>query len=140
METVDCLHHSKEVWIIFRLKMFRTMAMRIRNPLRGDKVILSNKSLGEKNGLFQNQIATVLSVDRHDPNYYYRVSLPGSLYTVWFAKSDLILSDPMAVIPKPRPPEGNECCGSECPDCVWIQYWEDLNDWEALQLQPTQID
>lgn len=96
-------------------------------------MILANPSLQEKNGLFQHQIATIIAIDRKDMSHHYRVSLPDSLYTAWFAHDDLKLFDPNASIPKPNQPQHNECCGSECPDCVWIQYWEEMNEWEALQ-------
>jgi hypothetical protein len=105
----------------------------IRKPYKGDQVILANHSLLEKNGLSQHQIAIVISIDRNDLKNYYRVSLPDSFYTAWFAHDDLKLLDPNALIPKPNQPQNNECCGSECPDCVWIQYWEEMNEWEALQ-------
>jgi hypothetical protein len=113
--------------------MRRSLVRRmIRKPYKGDQVILADYSLLEKNGMSQHQVATVIAIYRNDLNNYYRVSLPGSFYTAWFAHNDLELLDQNASIPKPNEPQNNECCGSECPDCVWIQYWEEMNEWEAL--------
>ena len=27
---------------------------------------------------------------------------------------------------KPKEPEPEECCGNDCRDCVWIDYWKKL--------------
>lgn len=120
-----------------KLRYFSSSSLRrgggIRSPYKGDKVILNKKYISEKNGLLPNQIVTIIDIDKRDENYYYRVNLLESHYTAWFAKSDLILYDPLAIRPKPIAPENNQCCGSECQDCVWIQYWEDMNEWEAQQ-------
>ncbi len=111
------------------LVVVRRLFSSIRRPLLGDYVILSN-GIEEKNGLYKDQIVKVISYDKNDIKMCYRVSLPSSHYSAWFAESDLNLSNPNAPIPKPEPPESNECCGSECPDCVWITYWETLQEWE----------
>ena len=33
----------------------------------------------------------------------------------------------------PEPPEEGSCCGNGCPDCVWVQYWEECADYERDQ-------
>lgn len=31
---------------------------------------------------------------------------------------------------KPEEPHESECCGNGCQDCVWVTYWEALQEWE----------
>jgi hypothetical protein len=33
----------------------------------------------------------------------------------------------------PVEPALHECCGNDCANCVWIQYWEKLQEWERSQ-------
>lgn len=103
---------------------------RIRKPIKGDKIKLKNNNLEELNGLKKNEIGVIISIDKNDPNMFYQIRLPSSYYLAWFNKNDIELYNPNDPIPKPQPPESNECCGSECPDCVWIKYWEELQEWE----------
>jgi hypothetical protein len=34
--------------------------------------------------------------------------------------------------PKPQPPRDEDCCRSDCPNCVFTLYERDLERWEAL--------
>lgn len=38
-------------------------------------------------------------------------------------------------VSKPVEPRPEECCGNDCQLCVWVVYWEQLQDWEAQQRQ-----
>jgi hypothetical protein len=33
----------------------------------------------------------------------------------------------------PSPPGENECCGNQCPNCVWLTYSDDLADFEEWE-------
>ena len=55
-------------------------------------------------------------------DFYYRVEIPESATKPWIGFDQLTLLDPLAPRPKPREPASNACCGSDCPNCVWIQY------------------
>ncbi|TFJ82573.1 hypothetical protein NSK_005999 [Nannochloropsis salina CCMP1776] len=39
---------------------------------------------------------------------------------------------------EPEPPGESECCGNGCDDCVWIEYWERLEDFKARQKERAQ--
>jgi hypothetical protein len=30
---------------------------------------------------------------------------------------------------KPEEPKDGECCGNDCHRCVWIEYWEKLEEY-----------
>ena len=34
---------------------------------------------------------------------------------------------------KPVEPEPYECCGNGCADCVWVDYWQRLEQWKKQQ-------
>lgn len=34
---------------------------------------------------------------------------------------------------EPVEPEPQECCGNDCPLCVWVVYWEQQQAWEKQQ-------
>ena len=34
----------------------------------------------------------------------------------------------------PREPEEGECCGNDCVNCVWTDYWEKLQEYERTIL------
>mmetsp|Transcript_28607 Transcript_28607/g.98780 ORF Transcript_28607/g.98780 Transcript_28607/m.98780 type:complete len:273 (-) Transcript_28607:331-1149(-) len=36
----------------------------------------------------------------------------------------------LASLRPPREPKPEECCGNSCPNCVWTQYWVQLQDYE----------
>lgn len=114
-----------------------------RQPEVGDVVVLANANLTELKGLLSTAHGTVIKYDSGDPNLCYQVQLKlpvsgdGTLYattateTPWFSSSDITLKDPTAPIPPPKEPESNACCGSQCPDCVWIQYFAARKAYEA---------
>ena len=58
-----------------------------------------------------------------------RVRLPSLLLTQCFANSPVrrCYSD------MPQPPDDSACCGNGCQDCVWIRYWDELQDYERKQ-------
>jgi hypothetical protein len=65
-----------------------------------------------------------------DPVTPYQVrwqTADGMVTSPWFEEGDLVLADPMAPWPKPEVPEN--CCGSHCPNCVWIQYQQECDAW-----------
>jgi hypothetical protein len=33
---------------------------------------------------------------------------------------------------KPREPSAEECCGNDCRNCVWTEYWAKLQEYEAV--------
>ncbi|GMI17658.1 hypothetical protein TrLO_g10534 [Triparma laevis f. longispina] len=74
----------------------------------------------------------VVDIDPKDEKFYYRVktsSTPPAQYS-WIPKDAVVLLDPSCT--PPRPNEPTNCCGSECPDCVWICYWKDLEDYNNV--------
>ena len=99
----------------------------MRYPEIGDEVILNSNI--EKNGLKPNLIVKIIGMDLTDDKYTYRINVTKD-HTCWFSKYDIILNDPNSCIPKPNEPDSNDCCGSNCPDCVWLKYWERLHDYE----------
>lgn len=99
-----------------------------RHPEIGDEVVLN--ALEEKNGLKPNVIVKVIDMDLKDEKYTYRIQLTPDR-TCWFSKYDVLLKDINAPIPKPSEPASNACCGSNCPDCVWLKYWERLQEYET---------
>jgi hypothetical protein len=117
--------------------LFSTLLL--RPPELNDVVKLS--AVNSSHSAAQTGVVTL--IDQSDTSSYYRVCFSSSSSSSssvdspptqrWFPQFGAIeLDDPAAVIPKPVEPLQHECCGSECPDCVWIKYWERLNKWEAL--------
>ncbi|ETV81153.1 hypothetical protein H257_05740 [Aphanomyces astaci] len=102
-----------------------------RRPALRDLVILS-PSLSASLGREPNEIAKIISDESAtDPKTPFRIQLPNSLDRPWVAAKDVGLADPHAHQPAPEPPASHECCGSSCPNCVWISYWEESQAWEA---------
>jgi|APSaa5957512535_1039671.scaffolds.fasta_scaffold628810_1 hypothetical protein len=33
----------------------------------------------------------------------------------------------------PKPPNSWECCGDNCPNCVWTTYFEELKKYKQIQ-------
>jgi Oxidoreductase-like protein, N-terminal len=41
---------------------------------------------------------------------------------------------------KPEPPAASECCGTGCDDCVWVEYWRALTEWEEHKMKQQQAE
>jgi hypothetical protein len=81
--------------------------------------------------LRKEQVATVTQDQAAtDPVTPYQVrwaTADGTFTSPWFEEGDLVLADPLAPWPKPEVPEN--CCGSQCPNCVWVQYQQECDEW-----------
>jgi len=109
--------------------------MSCRRPEVGDIVILAPGHVKELKGLFLGVSATVIQYDTNDPGLCYQVKLSPTSgsdlsETPWFSAADIVLKDPSSPIPQPIEPESNACCGSQCPDCVWVRYFESCKVYE----------
>ena len=40
-------------------------------------------------------------------------------------------SSSKVVLTKPEEPIPEDCCGNDCPNCVWIEFWEELDAYET---------
>ena len=101
-----------------------------RRPTLWDKVILA-PGVPDTRGLRQGVIATVIKLHpKSRPDFYFRVEIPDCHGQPWLGIDELTLQNPEAPLPKPREPAPNECCGAECPNCVWIQYWDARAEFE----------
>ena len=79
-------------------------------------------------GLFSGVEVPVIDIDMTDDKFTFRVKIDTTPATTpWLPKAAVALSDPFSL--PPRPSEPTNCCGSECPDCVWITYWKDVEEW-----------
>ncbi|CAK4629240.1 hypothetical protein LEN26_010448 [Aphanomyces euteiches] len=116
----------------------RTLSTQRRPALR-DLVVLA-PGLEEKAGLKAGDVAKIIADEsKTDPATPFRLKLPDSLECPWVSADDVVLLDPLAAQPPPEPPASHECCGSSCPNCVWITHWEACQAWEKEQQQtPTQ--
>ncbi|GMI21035.1 hypothetical protein TeGR_g761 [Tetraparma gracilis] len=83
-------------------------------------------------------VGLLIQIDKNDERSHYRVALSTAprADSCWLPARSLRLSDPNQPIPRPKEPENEECCGSDCPNCVWIQYWERLQDYERRVSDP----
>ncbi len=99
--------------------------------LRG-KVNLAPKSPC-RGGLVPGELLLVVAHDMEDAVNPYRVQHPDHLEKCgWYGAEHLVLVDASASPVPPEPPGSNTCCGSDCPNCVWIQYWRECQEWEAV--------
>ncbi|OQR87905.1 hypothetical protein ACHHYP_20347 [Achlya hypogyna] len=108
-------------------RSFGTRAPRVR-----DLVVLA-PGVPERHGLSAGVVAKVLLHDAKDATTPYRLEIPNSLEKPWFSSTDIVLADPLAAQPAPEPPGAHECCGSSCPNCVWIKHWAECQEWELEQ-------
>ncbi|OQR80500.1 hypothetical protein THRCLA_23474 [Thraustotheca clavata] len=104
----------------------------VRTPKLRDLVVLA-PGIAERNGLKAGDVAKVILHDIKDVATPYRLQIPNTLERPWFAAEDIVLADPNASQPAPEPPGDHECCGSSCPNCVWISHWAECQEWEAEQ-------
>lgn len=42
---------------------------------------------------------------------------------------------PLRPVQRPQEPDPSECCGNGCPNCVWLDYWDKLNEYEEYVRQ-----
>jgi Oxidoreductase-like protein, N-terminal len=45
-----------------------------------------------------------------------------------------------SITTKPESPAASECCGTGCDDCVWVEYWRALTEWEEHKLKQQQAE
>ncbi len=102
-----------------------------RRPSVRDLVKL-NPSLGltSLKGLVAGHVVKITQDQTSaDPTTPYQVRLESADMVThpWFKEDELVLADPIAPWPKPEAPEN--CCGSSCPNCVWIRYQAECDEW-----------
>ena len=117
-------YNSKCVMKLNCCMRFCTISGVDRVPEVGDTVVLSALHRPGLKGFLAGDRGTVLQHDKGDPKLCYQVKHLISGDTPWFGAGDIVLLDPTAPPPRPVEPESNACCGSQCPNCVWIQYFE----------------
>jgi hypothetical protein len=114
---------------------FESIVAAPRQPGLRDQVKLNSQQ--ELRGLQPEMVVEIVQVKLHERNgdtntTPYQVCLRNHR-TPWFSADELILANPMERQPPPQRPAADECCGSSCPNCVWIVYRQEQREWNALR-------
>jgi hypothetical protein len=113
-----------------------TIAARIRQPGLRDQVKLS-KPHQELRGLSADTVVEIVQVKLHERSgeandFPFQVRLLNHR-TPWFKVDELVLANPLELQPPPQRPASGECCGSSCPNCVWIIHRQEKREWDAMR-------
>ena len=111
----------------------------VRRAGVGDRVVLA-EGISEAKGLRRGDVATVIKLHpKGRLEFFYRIELADSYAKPWLGLHQLTLLDPLAPRPRPTEPESNECSGSDCPNCVWISYWDACEAFELQEKEAPQL-